>query len=92
MIHSWKKQLAESAGAVQFRALKARQGSRGAGSQALPADRPVDGGAGFFVGQVRSMSRTQRRAMIDRDLPEVSVVRAVRVAVHQPLIGALPPG
>jgi len=44
------------------------------------------------TGQVRTMSRSQRRAMIDGDFPEVSVVRPVRVAVQQPLIGALPPG
>ena len=44
------------------------------------------------TGQVRTMSRSQGRAMIDGDFPEVSMVRPVRVAVQQPLIGALPPG
>ena len=42
MIHNWKKQLAESAPELlSCGGSKARQGSRGAGSQALPADRPV---------------------------------------------------
>ena len=65
----------ECAAAVQARARTARQGPRGVGSQALPADRSTDGGAGFFVREVRSMSRHERRAMIDRGHHELSVVR-----------------
>ena len=64
-----------SCAVVPVRAWTAGSGPGGAGSQALPADRPVDGGAGFFVREVRSMSRHKRRDMIDRGHSELSVVR-----------------
>src|SRR5918999_3380186 len=41
---------------------------------ALPADWAVEGGTGFFVTEVRTMSRSQRLTMIDREYPELSLV------------------
>ena len=60
LINNWKKQLAEGA-PEQFSSGHTKQNkSQEALIAKLYQHRSVDGGAGFFVGQVRSMSRTQR--------------------------------
>src|ERR687897_3782644 len=56
-----------------------RGGCRGAGEargdRPLRQDRAADGGAGFFVEEVRTMSRPDRTAMLDQDHPILSMPR-----------------
>ena len=52
------------------RRLRQRSGPEGqerrrADRPPVPADRPIEGGAGFLVREVRSMSLAQRRKMVD---------------------------
>ncbi len=53
---------------------RARSGDREAARQ----DRAADGRAGFFSQEVRTMSTPDRRAMLDRDHPELSIRAAMR--------------
>ena len=46
-----------------------------AGRPPVPGDRPAQGGAGFLVREVRSMSRARRREMVDREHPSLSIAR-----------------
>jgi putative transposase len=62
-IHSWKKALVEGAPGLF------------AADQKAPAHRSAEGGKGFFGAKVRSMSRDQRKGMIDRAHPQVSLSR-----------------
>ena len=51
------------------------EGPRGPHCPALPTDWAAQGGTGFFVTELRVVSRSQRRAMIDREEPNLSLVR-----------------
>ena len=75
LINNWKKQLAEGAPELFSSGHTKQNKSQEALIAKLYQHRSVDGGAGFFVGQVRSMSRTQKRGMVDRDHADVLVVR-----------------
>jgi hypothetical protein len=75
-IHGWKPQPAENAARVFEAGGSGSKESREAGDRrALRQDRSADGGTRFFVQEVRSMSRSDRLAMIDRDGSAVSVSR-----------------
>src|SRR3954452_16613394 len=52
-----------------------REGRRGAGRRALPANRPAESGTGFFGTQARSLSRAERHPMIDRLNKRLSLTR-----------------
>ena len=54
-------------------------GSRERGPRASREDRGVDRGAGFFVARVGSMSGPERRAMVVRDHPALSLSRQCRL-------------
>ena len=45
---------------------------------------------GIFVTELRVVSRSQRRAVIDREEPKLSLVRQCAVAGYQPLLVVLP--
>ena len=62
-IHAWKKALIQGAPEVFGR--KGGEGPGSADCPSLPADWATQGGAGFFVAQVRAMSR-RRLAMVNR--------------------------
>ena len=76
LIHTWKKQLVESAPQL----FRPGHGQQGKGQEELVAKLYQQIGQltverDFFVREVRSMSRHERRAMIDRGHHELSVVR-----------------
>src|SRR5216684_5748791 len=52
-----------------------RGSARGRGDGALRQDRATDGGAGFFSQEVRTMSKPDREAMLDRDCIDLSMRR-----------------
>ena len=79
-IHAWKKALnSGSARGLRQRYLKDGEGPGSADCPSLPADWATQGGAGFFVAQVRAMSRRRRLAMVDRGHPGLSVVKQCRL-------------
>ena len=75
-IQAWKKALVEGASGVfgNGQEQKGRNDCR-PGRQVVPGDRPAEGGAGFLGGEVRSMSPSRRRKMVDREHPKLSIVR-----------------
>ena len=75
-IHAWKRALVEGAPELFATNQKSQEKAKEAQiNHLLPAHRPAEGGTRFFVGKVRSMSRSIRRAMIDRDHQQLSLVR-----------------
>ena len=75
-IHAWKRALVEGAPELFATNQKSQEKAKEAQIEPpLPAHRPAEGGTRFFVGKVRSMSRSIRRAMIDRDHQQLSLVR-----------------
>ena len=64
---------------LRQRYLKGGEGPGSADCPSLPADWATQGGAGFFVAQVRAMSRRRRLAMVDRGHPGLSVVKQCRL-------------
>ena len=65
-------------------------GSRERDPRSSREDRGVDRGAGFCVARIRSMSRSERRAMAARDHPALSLRRQCRLAVDRTLLALLP--
>ena len=75
-IHAWKKALTQGAPHLfEKRWWTPGEGPRGPHCPALPTDWAAQGGTGFFVTELRVVSRSQRRAMIDREEPKLSLVR-----------------
>ena len=75
-IQAWKKALLEGAAGV----FGGSHGKGQKGDGALVAKlyqeiRPTEGGAGFLVGEVRSMGLGRCREMVDRGHPSLPVVR-----------------
>ena len=68
-----------SARGLRQRYLKGGEGPGSADCASLPADWATQGGAGFFVAQVRAMSRRRRLAMVNRGHPGLSVVKQCRL-------------
>ena len=68
-IHAWKKALTQGAPH-----LFENGGGRQEKDQEV-TNRLGQGGTGFFVTELRVVSRSQRRAMIDREEPKLSLVR-----------------
>ena len=74
-IQAWKKVLTGG----RRRCVRQRSGPEGQerrrpGRPPVPGDRPVEGGAGFLGGQVRSMNPARRREMVDREHPSLPIV------------------
>ena len=57
------------------------QERRRADRPAVPGNRTAEGGAGFLVGEVRSMSLAQRRGMVDREHLSLSIARQCALLV-----------
>ena len=75
-IHAWKRALVE--GAPELFATNQKSQEKAKEAQINHLYRHIGqlkGGTRFFVGKVRSMSRSIRRAMIDRDHQQLSLVR-----------------
>jgi transposase-like protein len=74
-IYAWKKQLLDQRGAgVRCQGGPRRRARPGTGSrEAAREDRAIDGGAGFFSQEVRTMSTPDRRAMLEHDHPTLSI-------------------
>ena len=90
-IHAWKKALIQGAPHLfENGAGRQEKGPRGPHCPALPTDWAAQGGTGFFVTELRVMSRSQRRAMIDRERTEAVSGAPVRLAGYQPLLVVLP--
>ena len=75
-IQAWKKALTAGAASVfgNSKEQKAKN-KRRPGRPVVPGDRTAEGGAGFLVGEVRSMSPGRRRKMVDREHPKLPIVR-----------------
>ena len=67
--HRWRRRR------VQQRTRAEGQERRRADRPAVPGNRTAESGAGFLVGEARSMSLAQRRGMVDREHPSLSTVR-----------------
>ncbi|MGQ0664326.1 MAG: transposase, partial [Pseudomonadota bacterium] len=77
-IYGWKRALLDGAGLVFEKGGGRRAAGAGGGAREgdlVPADRAADGGTGFFVTQVRSVSRRARPDTIERETPSLSPVR-----------------
>ena len=75
-IHAWKRALVEGAPELFATNQKSQEKAKEAQINHLYRHiEPAEGGTRFFVGKVRSMSRSIRRAMIDRDHQQLSLVR-----------------
>ncbi len=74
-IQAWKKVLTGGAAGV-FGNGPGPEGQerRRPGRPPVPGDRPVEGGAGFLGGEVRSMNPGRRREMVDREHPSLPIV------------------
>ena len=75
---------------LRQRYLKGGEGPGSADCPSLPADWATQGGAGFFVAQVRAMSRRRRLAMVNRGHPGLSVVKQCRLLQLSRSAGVLP--
>ena len=90
-IHAWKKALIQGAPEVfGSDTSKAERGPGSADCPSLPADWATQGGAGFFVAQVRAMSRRRRLAMVEPRTPRAFGSKAVSPVAAQPFRGVLP--
>ena len=80
-IYAWKKQLLDGAPSVFDGCVcdSRGNGQRGAGRSSVSADRPVEGRKRFFVAKARQMSRTERRALVERKAPALPVSRQCRL-------------
>ena len=73
--------------------IDAERGARTGDREAARQDRAVDGRAGFFSQEVRTMSTPDRRAMLDRDHPALSIrgqcrlLGLARSGVYRPAAG-----
>ena len=75
-IHAWKKALIQGVPHLFEKwCWTPGEGPRGPHCPSLPTDWAAQGGTGFFVTELRVVSRSQRRAMIDREEPKLSLVR-----------------
>ena len=75
-IHAWKKALTQGAPHLfENGAGRQEKDQEVLTAPALPTDWAAQGGTGFFVTELRVVSRSQRRAMIDREEPKLSLVR-----------------
>jgi transposase-like protein len=97
-IYNWKKQLIDNAAQLFAGSSSgAAEGRRGGGVDGtLRQDRPADGGTGFFIQEVRTMSKPDREAMLVRGNTALSVrrqcalVRLARSGVYRPKAAANP--
>ena len=79
-VGAWKRQAMEGLVEVFSKGTERRVGRPGErGPRSSRQDRGADRGAGFFVARVRSMSRSERRAMVVRDHPALSLSRQCRL-------------
>ena len=79
-VSAWKRQAIAGLGEVFSNGgERRRRDHESEVRRAAREDRRVDGGAGFFVERVRSMSRAERRALVRRAHPELSVSRQCRL-------------
>ena len=90
-IHAWKKALIQGAPEVFGNdTVKAERDQEALTAHLYQQIGQTQGGAGFFVAQVRAMSRRRRLAMVNRGHPGLSVVKQCRLFAAQPFRGVLP--
>ena len=79
-IYAWKKQLLDGAAGV-FEGSGRHGGyrQRSAGRSPVSADWPAEGRKRFFVTKARQMSRAERRALVEREVPALPVSRQCRL-------------
>ena len=79
-IHAWKKALIQGAPEVfGSDTAKAERDQEALTAHLYQQIGQLQGGAGFFVAQVRAMSRRRRLAMVNRGHPRLSVVKQCRL-------------
>ena len=89
-VSTWKRQAMDGLGAIFSNGVdKVRVDSRVGAPRSPCQDWPAHGGTGFFGQRVQAMSRGDRKAIIVRDRPDLSLRPSMPSAVDRPIVGLL---